>query len=84
MGFIQKKPKILKIRQAGYLCDAFILPEYRRRGIAKRLSKEFFKWLKSKNITYVYLDVYVKNIRGLKAWKKLGFKELTLGMRKRL
>lgn len=66
----------------GYVCDCFVLNEYRGRRIGSNLVKETLKWLKSKKVKAAYLDVYLKNKRAYYVWKALGFRELEMTMRK--
>ena len=52
-----------------------VLKKFRNQGLAKFMSKEFFSWLKSKNIKYVEASCNVKNDSILQFNKKLGFQE---------
>ena len=52
-----------------------VLKKFRNRGLAEVMTKEFFSWLKSKNIKYVEASCNVKNGAIIKFNKKLGFQE---------
>lgn len=72
-GFIQKLDPNHKINPIGYLCNCYVLKEYRGFGIGKKLSVELINWFKSKGIKRVVLDVTEKNTLAVNVWKKMGF-----------
>jgi len=75
-GFIKKVEANEKgWRRIGDLNSIIVLKEFRRKGIAEYMVKEFFKWLKSKNIKYVEASSNIKNDIIIKFNKKLGFQE---------
>jgi len=79
-----KKVKHLSIGRMGHFNDCYIEKAYRRKGIARKLTKQLMNWYKIKKIKYV--DVYVdsKNTTGLKTWTCLGFRETDKCMRRKL
>jgi GNAT superfamily N-acetyltransferase len=62
----------------------FVLPEYRSQGIGSKLFEEFFKWAKEKGATRVSLTASFANVKAIKFYKKLGFKEYDLVLEKEL
>jgi ribosomal protein S18 acetylase RimI-like enzyme len=68
----------------GYLCNLYVRPAYRRKGLARLLLKEFEKWLKSRKVRYVELSVYPGNDVAVKAWSAMGFKPCMLDMAKEI
>jgi len=46
----------LKTRQYGWIMDVYVLPEYRRRGLASSLTLHTIEWLRSKNIVMARLS----------------------------
>jgi ribosomal protein S18 acetylase RimI-like enzyme len=64
----------------GYLCNLYVMPAYRRKGLARLLVKEFEKWLKSRKVRYVELSVYPGNNVAINAWSKMGFRPCMLDM----
>jgi len=62
-------------RKKGELNSIIITKKYRKKGVAKKLVKEFFKWLKNKKIRYVETSCNIKNNTMIKFNKKIGFKE---------
>jgi len=81
-GEIRERPPIMEVKKFGHLGDAFILKEYRKRGVGKKLTKELMKWFKSKRVKFVELEVDVRNEIGLKSWERLGFKSFMTKMKK--
>ncbi len=62
-------------KRMGDLNSIIVIKNYRKKGIAKKLVDKFFKWLKSKKITYVEASCNIKNQAVIKFNKRLGFKE---------
>lgn len=79
-GKIEVYPPIFKKKKLGYLFIAYVLPQYRRKGIGKKLLNKILTWFKSKGISAVETDVYFKNPYA-SVWRKLGFKEIYKRMR---
>lgn len=86
IGFIycmtQKKPIVYKVKKLGYIRDLFVLPKYRKKGIAKLLIQEVEKEFKKRKLKHIALDVLVGNKQAIKVYKKIGFKEFGKDMRK--
>lgn len=76
LGYVRERPNIFKYSKAVYISDAFVAKDYRKKGLARRMTKEFVKWAKKKKINLIELQVSSKNIIGIKSWKKIGFKEI--------
>ena len=68
----------------GYVEDIFVLKDFRRKGIATALVKEFIKILKKKGYNKLRLSVNTKNFRAIKFYKKLGFEISHYDMKKDL
>jgi len=66
----------------GYIVDAFVLKEYRRKGVGEELFKKLIKWFKSKKIKWIKVAVYANNFNSIKFWEKMGFKEYVIWMTK--
>ncbi len=78
------RPPVFKVRPFGYIDDAYLIPAYRHKGIVKLFLLEYNRWFKKKKITFVELSVLMKNQIGRNAWKKHGFKDSIMRMRKKL
>ena len=57
----------------GYIQDLVILPEYRRKGVGKKLTKSLIDYCKSKGITWIAL---ISEPNQENFYKKIGFKEM--------
>ncbi len=81
---LRKRSPIFRIKRYGHIDDVYIIPAYRRRRIADHLLKECFRWFCTRGVEYAELSVHAKNTVGRNAWKKYGFKEAMIHMRKKL
>ncbi len=57
----------------GYIQDLVILPEYRKKGVGKKLTKSLIDYCKSKGITWIAL---ISEPNQENFYKKIGFKEM--------
>ena len=81
---IKKNDPFFKIKRYGYLDACTVDKNYRRKGIAKALTKAAIKHLKDKGIKYIKTNVYIKNRSALKAWEKLNFKPSSINLIKKI
>jgi ribosomal protein S18 acetylase RimI-like enzyme len=67
----------------GMISEVYVIPEYRRKGIAKQLCIEGIKNLKEQGLQKVQLNVFAGN--GAKQlYQKLGFQEVSVLMEKKI
>lgn len=59
--------------KSSYISDIFIEKEFRKKGYATKLLKEFIRIAKEKGIKKVRLGVRKNNIKAIKIYKKIGF-----------
>ena len=71
-------------QHSGYIDDVFVEDNYKRKGIATRLIKEFFVHLKDKKIKKCRLGVNLKNKNAIDLYKKVGFEFYSYEMEKSL
>lgn len=64
-----------------YLGFMFVVPEYRRKGLNKKIIGSLIDWSKSKGIVEIRLDVFEQNESALLAYEKLGFNKTLVKMR---
>ena len=64
-----------------YLGFMYVLPEYRGKGINKKIMDVLKDWAKLQDITEFRLDVYYENASAIKAYEKFGFSKYFLEMR---
>jgi ribosomal protein S18 acetylase RimI-like enzyme len=68
-----------KIKKVGEIEAIFVSQQNRYKGIGKKLFKTAVSFFKSKGVTYIQLNVRLKN-PALDFWKNLGFKEFDVRM----
>ena len=64
--------------------DLYVCPEFRRKGIATELMKRAFAYVKFKGATHVRLNVTKNNLPALNLYRKLGFGDYSIIMRREL
>jgi GNAT superfamily N-acetyltransferase len=68
----------------GVVDDVFVLPEWRRRGIARRLVGEGIQYLREQGVEEVHLDVVQSNEPAISLYRSLGYvtinEEVMLGL----
>ena len=65
----------------GYLGFMFVKPEFRGKGYNNLLLDDLKKWVLSKGITEVRLEVYSDNEPAVRAYEKAGFRQILTTMR---
>jgi N-acetylglutamate synthase len=58
----------------GYIYHLAVHPEYRKRGIGRKLAEATLAALKAEGINKVHLFIFNTNSAGIEFWKKLGWK----------
>ncbi len=61
-----------KARRYGWIMDVYVIPEYRRRGIAGSLTRHTLDWLRAKGITFARLSAS-EQARQAQLYEKMGF-----------
>ncbi|MRI00480.1 GNAT family N-acetyltransferase [Kriegella sp. EG-1] len=78
---IKKAKPYLKHNRFSYLGFMYTDPNYRGKGINKRIIDALKKWSFDKGIKEIRLSVYEENKGALKAYEKVGFKNHIIEMR---
>jgi len=65
-----------------FLNDIYVMPEFRRRGIGRRLISECLSRMKARGFKSVRLNVLPENKIAARLFEKLGFKTFMYGMRR--
>ena len=74
----------LKFKKFGYLGFMYVEPDFRGRGINRRIVEGLQNWCKAQKIMELRLDVYSKNLGAIRAYEKAGFSSHMLEMRMKL
>lgn len=75
---------MFSIKKLGYISDLFIDEKYRRKGVSSEFQKRAFKWFKTKGIKYAEIAVYPANKKAVNIYRKWGFNDFHLILRKKL
>ena len=78
---IESSKPFLKHEKHAYLGFMYVLPEYRGKGLNKRIMDALKNWVASQNINEFRLEVYYDNVSAIKAYEKIGFSKFILEMR---
>jgi ribosomal protein S18 acetylase RimI-like enzyme len=78
---IDKSKPYLKHSHHAYLGFMYVLPEYRGKGINKKIMDVLKDWAAAQNIKEFRLEVYCANVSAIKAYEKAGFSKYFLEMR---
>lgn len=84
IGNLKKAGDYRNIKRIAEGDNAYILPDYQRKGIGIQFYKRFLKWAKEKEITKVKAVVSAKNKNSLNWHKKLGFEYYDIVLEKEL
>ena len=84
LAYIVKEIPIYVIDKTGYIGDIYVLPEYRGRGIATKLKDAAFLWFSEKGINTASIKTRFVNKNAIKIYKKWGFFEYTVSLRKKI
>lgn len=78
---IRKGKPYLDHELYAYLGFMYTHPDFRGKGINKKVVDALVKWSKSKDVKEVRLTVYEENLGAIKAYEKVGFKKHLIEMR---
>ncbi len=77
VGFISVRikayPKYLNIAPRGLICELYVRPEFRGKGVGNMLVQQAQKWLLEKEISCIELNSVARNSVGEAFWKNCGF-----------
>lgn len=75
---------IFNLKKIGYISDLFVKKGYRGKGISSEFMDAASKWLKNRKINHISLVVKKDNKSAYSIYKKWGFLDYHIEMRKRL
>jgi ribosomal protein S18 acetylase RimI-like enzyme len=78
---IDKSEEYLAHTHHVYFGFMYVLPEYRGKGVNKKIMDELKKWAKEQNVTELRLEVYIENESAIRAYEKLGFEQHMVRMK---
>ncbi len=80
-GMIEPAPMYLAPKKIGVVYDLFIKPEYRGKGVGKKIFQAALGWFQDRNVKNIELNVDARNEPGKNFWKQHGFSEYKIRMR---
>ncbi len=85
LNYIKKNiPPIFVIKKLGYVGDLYLKKGYRGKGIATKFQKIALPWFKKKGMKYSSIGVNAQNKKAHFIYKKWGFFDYHIEMRKKL
>ena len=81
---IYRSLRIFGYRKRGHLSNLYVTKKARKRGIGQRLVNEAIRWCKSRKIKEVTLEIFEKNVSALNLYNKLGFRNYSVKMIKKI
>lgn len=83
-GKIYRTLYVCGFRRCGFISNVFVKKQFRKRKIAEKLISEIIKWFNGKNATQLSLELYENNTPAINLYHKLGFKNYSLKMRRKI
>ena len=82
LSFIKDLPPVYEVDKVGYISDLYVKKEFRKKNIASIFKDEAFKFFRKKGIRYKSIMVNQENKHAHSIYKKWGFFEYHIEMRK--
>ena len=76
--------RISKYKKKGHISNLYINKNYRKKGIAEKLVKKTLEWLKTNKVPHASLEIHTNNQSAINLYHKLGFKDFTVKMVKKI
>jgi ribosomal protein S18 acetylase RimI-like enzyme len=84
LNYIKKNVPIFKMEKIGYINDLFVKSEYRSNGISTRFKDAAMHWFKKRGIKYISLCVYNDNEFAHSIYRRWGFIDYHIEMRRKI
>ena len=81
---IDRAPPILEETERAEITDVGVRPEWRRRGVARRLVEAAQAWVQGRGVARIEIQVAAGNREGQAFWRSLGYGPLMDVLHKRL
>lgn len=75
---------VYKIKKVGYISDLYVRKDYRKNHISSRFKELAIKWLKENKIKHVSIAVHKENEVAYSIYKKWGFIDYHVELRKKI
>ncbi|MBI2581144.1 GNAT family N-acetyltransferase [Candidatus Woesearchaeota archaeon] len=81
---IKDEIPVFKLKKIGYISDLYVKKALRGMKISSKLKDEAMKWLKKKGLKHISIGLYVDNEFAHSVYKKWGFFDYKLEMRRKI
>lgn len=75
VGRVADNPPVFRLRTYGHISDICVAPEWRRRGVGRRLYGALREWFKEEGLSVVQLNAAHRNPTSLAFWRAMGFED---------
>jgi ribosomal protein S18 acetylase RimI-like enzyme len=75
VGRVADNPPVFRLQTYGHISDICVAPEWRRRGVGRRLYQALREWFKEKDLSVVQLNAAHRNSTSLAFWRAMGFED---------
>lgn len=77
-------PSNIKCKKIGYISGAYVLSEFRGKGVMKSLEKIILDYFKQCGLKYIEVNFLSTNLIAKKSWEGLGYKTFREQARKEI
>ena len=84
LGKFFKPLRISRYHKKGHISNLYIDKEHRNKGIANQLVKKTLEWLKENKVPHASLEIHLDNKAAIKLYDKMGFRNFTVKMVKKV
>ena len=84
LSFIKNIPPVYNLDRIGHISDLYVKKKFRGKGISTMLKDESFRFFKRKGLKYVSIMVQRQNNDAHSIYKKWGFFDFHIDMRRKL
>ncbi len=81
---IEVSEAYLKHAEHSYLGFMYVVPQYRGKGVNRKIIDALESWSRAQGVTEMQLEVYADNAIAIKAYEKSGYSSVIVTMRKGL
>ena len=82
--FLKDNIPVFELARTGHIGDLFIKKEFRGLKISSKLNREAIIWFKKRGVKYSSLQVYPQNRHAYNIYKRWGYEDFHIEMRKKL
>lgn len=72
--FLSDRPEVFLIKRIASIHDTYVKVEFRKKGVARKLTEALVSFAKDKGVEMINLSVAVANESGTRFWEEVGFK----------